>query len=73
MITGAIVSWRVARAHVDLGQIDEACAVAVNALEDSMKTDHHVVLERLHTFCAKLEPWHAQPNVRPFTEQLLLA
>lgn len=56
-----------------LEQRDEACAVAVNALEDSMKIDNRVVLEWLHTFRAKLEPWHAQPNVRPFTEQLLLA
>jgi hypothetical protein len=62
-----------AHAHAAMNQIDEACAVATNALEGCIETDNRVVQARLHAFRATLEPWHKQPSVRAFTEQLLLA
>ncbi len=62
-----------AHAHVAMNQIDEACAVATNAFEGCIEIDNRVVQARLHAFRATLEPWHKQPSVRAFTEQLLLA
>jgi tetratricopeptide (TPR) repeat protein len=62
-----------ATAHAQLGEVDEACRLAGEALAVSQRAQHSVVVPRLQRFRVTISPWQDHTAVRRFDEQLLIA
>ncbi len=62
-----------ATAYAQLGEVDEACQLAGNALTVARKTRQVAVEPRLQRFRTAISPWQDHAGVRHFDEQLLLA
>lgn len=62
-----------AMAHVQKGEIEEACHLATTALTITRQTHNVIVVPRLQRLRKTLEPWRTTPSVMRLDEQLLLA
>ncbi len=62
-----------ATAHAKLGEVEEACQLAGDALIVARKTRQSAVEPRLQRFRTAVGPWQDHAAVRHFDEQLLLA
>jgi hypothetical protein len=60
---GAITSARLARAHAQAGDPDQACALAIEALETGQALDSWTTRTELHRALAPLRRWPAREDV----------
>lgn len=62
-----------ATAQAQLGEVEEACRLAGEALTVAQRVRHDAVMPRLQRFREAVTPWQEHVAVRQFDEQLLLA
>lgn len=62
-----------ATTHAQLGEVEEACHLAGEALTDSRRVRHNAVVPRLQRFRETVSPWQDHAAVHHFDEQQLLA
>jgi hypothetical protein len=59
-----------ATTHVKDGEVDRGCELAAEAAVALTTAGYATSAERLHEFCALVDPWHDRASVKDLDERL---
>jgi transcriptional regulator with XRE-family HTH domain len=66
----SIILADAAYAYGQMGQVEEACNLACQALALTIQTQSEIAMQRIHIFRTEMKPWETMSSVKAFDDQL---